>query len=78
MSLFPGSHGHVVLGAIGLAETFSYAALGVINKVILSEETENMFLLLFLTLAGCSLLALPTTAAVSSSDKYQQEENISK
>ena len=74
--MFPGSHGHVVLGAIGLSETFSYAALGVINKVILSEETNNMFLHLFLTLAGCSLLALPITAAVSSCDK--QRENISK
>ena len=68
----------MVLGAIGLAETFSYAALGVINKVIMSEETNNMFLTLFLTLAACSLLAIPTTAAVSSSDKYKQEENISK
>ena len=77
-SLFPGSHGHVVLGAIGLAETFSYAALGVINKVIMSQETNNMFLHLFLTLAACSLLALPATAAVSSSEKYKQKENVSK
>ena len=68
----------MVLGAIGLAETFSYAALGVINKVIMSEETNTMFLTLFLTLAACALLAIPTTAAVSRSDKYKQEENISK
>ena len=67
-----------MLGAIGLSESFSYAALGVINKVIMSEETNNMFLLLFLTLAGCSLLALPTTAAVSTCEKYKQKENISK
>ena len=65
LNLFPGSHGHVVLGAIGVSETFSYAALGVINLVVMSGETSNIFLTLFLTLASCSLLAVPITAAVS-------------
>ena len=50
----------------GLIEP-SLLALGVINVVIMSGETKEMFLTLFLTLAGCSLLAVPVTAAVSSS-----------
>ena len=75
LTLFPGSHGHVVLGAIGLSETFSYLALGVINLVIMSGETKEMFLTLFLTLAGCSLLTLPIAAAVSSSPTISQTDN---
>ena len=71
LSLFPGAHGHVVLGAIGLAETFSYAGLGVINLLIMSNETSQTFLVLFLTLAAFSLLAVPITAAVSDAKKTE-------
>ena len=56
LSLFPGSHGHVVLGAVCSAETVSFAVLGLLNKIVLAGDSSNMFLLLFLTLAGCSLL----------------------
>ena len=73
LNLFPGPHGHVVLGAIGLSETFSYAALGVINLLVMSDETSQMFLVLFLTLAGCSLLAVPITAAVSDVKKTETQ-----
>ena len=64
MSLFP-RHGHVVLGVNGLADTFSYIALGAINYTIMSGQNDQMFFLLFMTLSGCSLLAIPICAAVS-------------
>ena len=56
LSLFAGSHGHVALGAVSSAETLSFAVVGLLNKMVMTEETSNMFLLLFLTLAGFSLL----------------------
>ena len=31
--MFPGEHSYVVVGSIGLAESFTFATLGVINKV---------------------------------------------
>ena len=32
LALFPGSHGHVVLGAIGLSESFSYTGKASYNQ----------------------------------------------
>ena len=50
----------------GLAETFSYATLGVLNSLVMSNDSDPlMFLYLFLILAVCSLLALVVTASVS-------------
>ena len=50
----------------GLAETFSYAALGVLNSLVMSNDSDPlMFLYLFLILAVCSLFALVVTASVS-------------
>ena len=50
----------------GLAETFSYATLGVLNSLVMSNDSDPlMFLNLFLILAVCSLLALVVTASVS-------------
>ena len=63
--LFPGRYVSVVLGAIGLSETLSFAALGVINSLIFSDESTNTFLILFLTLSACSLISVPITAGVS-------------
>ena len=68
LSLFPGKFGSVTLGAIGLSETFSFFAFGVMNSLIFSADI-NTFLTLFLTLAGVSLLAVPTTALVSRTTK---------
>ena len=39
------------------------------NSVIFSADDINTFLTLFLTLAGVSLLAVPTTALVSRTSK---------
>jgi hypothetical protein len=47
LSLFPGKYGSVTLGAIGLTETFSFFALGVMNSLIFSAEDINTFLNLF-------------------------------
>ena len=33
LHLFPGEYSYVVVGSIGLAESFTFATLGVINKV---------------------------------------------
>ena len=53
----------------GLAETFSYATLGVLNSFVMSNDSDPlMFLYLFLILAVCSLLALVVTAGVSDPD----------
>ena len=69
LSLFPGKCGSVTLGAIGLSETFSFFAFGVMNSLIFSADDINHFLVLFLTLAGVSLVAVPTTALVSRTSK---------
>merc|ERR1719508_540311 len=55
ISLFKGVHSSVVVGAIGLSDTFAYGTLGIINKLIMSRDL-NMFLWFFLTLSACSFL----------------------
>ena len=43
--LFSGAHICVVLGCIGLAESFSYAALGVLNAVsVMSVDILSIYL----------------------------------
>ena len=76
LSLFPGKYGSVTLGAIGLTETFSFFALGVMNSLIFSAEDINTFLNLFPTLAVVSLVALakaflavPVTTVTVSQDQ---------
>ena len=76
LSLFPGKYGSVTLGAIGLTETFSFFALGVMNSLIISAEDINTFLNLFPTLAVVSLVALakaflavPVTTVTVSQDQ---------
>ena len=73
LKLFDSEHASVVVGSIGLSDSFSYAALGLINTFIISrEEDERMFLWFFLTLACCALLAVPVTLAVRSVPDTQQ------
>ena len=76
--LFPGRNVSVVLGAIGLAETLSFAALGVMNCLIFSDESSNTFLILFLTLATCSLISVPVTAGVSSTKNSLEQTEETK
>lgn len=64
--LFGGPNISVVLGCIGLAQSFSYGALGMLNQLIMSEDSnDGRFLIFFLTLGGFSLLSVPTTWFVS-------------
>ena len=35
LHIFPGEYSYVVVGSIGLAESFTFATLGVINKVFI-------------------------------------------
>jgi len=66
INLFPGVHSSVVVGTVGLSDSFSYAALGIINKLIMSKDDDpRMFLWFFMTLATCSFLAIIVTSFVS-------------
>ena len=40
--LFPGSFTYVVIGCVGLAESFAYGALAIINKVDTSLSLETL------------------------------------
>jgi len=56
----------VVVGTVGLADTFSYAFLWVVNSLIMSRDKDpNMFLWLFISLGFCSFLAIFVTFHVS-------------
>lgn len=67
--LFSGAHTSVVIGCVGLAESFSFGTLGILNTAIMSQESDSMFLVLFLTLAGFSLVSIPLTWFVADSKK---------
>ena len=74
---------------MGLAQSFSYGALGILNtvresppvtsrkkftplQVIMSDDSSPVrFLIFFLSLAGCSLLSVPTTWFVA--DKRRED-----
>ena len=59
----------------GLADTFSYAFLGIVNKFIMSrDEDPKMFLWLFISLAGCSFLAVFVTSMVSTEKTEKIDE----
>ena len=81
-----------MIGCVGLAESFSYGALGILNMVtniisvdvkvksvsqaIMADDSNpHMFLIFFLTLAGCSLLSLPVTWCVRESREKPGEDN---
>jgi len=67
ISLFKGAHSGVVVGTIGLSDSFSYAVVGILNKLIMSQDEDpQTFLWLFLTLASCSFLAIFVSSLVSS------------
>jgi len=69
LNLFKSTHNSVVVGTIGLADTFSYLALGFINRFIMSKEDDhNMFLWFFIILASFSFLGVIVTRRVSSND----------
>merc|ERR1712079_208634 len=58
--LFAGPHISVVIGCVGLAQSFSYGALGILNKLIMDDDSyDGRFLIFFLALAACSLLSVP-------------------
>ena len=74
--MFPASQTSVVLGCIGLAESLSFAALGVLNSVIMSDDCNpNMFLIFFMTLAACSLVSTPVTWFTSEECKDRDKED---
>merc|ERR1711977_438420 len=51
ISLFKSPLNSVVVGTIGLADTFSYLALGIINKFIIAKNDDHdMYLWFFITL----------------------------
>jgi len=76
ITLFKSVHNSVVVGTIGLADTFSYLALGIINKFILAkDEDHNMFLWFFITLASFSFLGIIITRKVSSDDVDEVKKN---
>jgi hypothetical protein len=63
----------------GLAESFSYAFLGIVNELILShEEHPKMFLWLFIALSFCSFLAIIVTKLVSSEQQHKTDEETQK
>jgi len=71
---FKSIHNSVVVGTIGLADTFSYLALGIINKVFMvQDDHHDMFLWFFITLASFSFLGVIITRLVSSADVIKVE-----
>ena len=76
--MFPGPNTYIVIGCVGLAESFSYGALGMLNAVIMSDDSDpNMFLIFFITLGVFSLVSVPTTWFVSDGDNVLKVEDIS-
>jgi len=72
---FKSIHNSVVVGTIGLADTFSYLALGIINKVFMVQDDHHeMFLWFFITLASFSFLGVIITRLVSSADVDKVED----
>ena len=68
--MFPGPNTYIVIGCIGLSESFSYGTLGILNAVIMSNDKDpNMFMIFFITLGVFSLLSIPTTWFVTDGDK---------
>ena len=68
--------GKMPLKCAGLADTLSYGALGILNSLVMSNDSDPfMFLYLFVVLAACSFLALVVTACVSSPETSKQEIN---
>ena len=60
---------------LGLADTFSYLALGIINKVFMVQDDHHeMFLWFFITLASFSFLGVIITRLVSSADVDKVED----
>ena len=75
--MFPGPNTYIVIGCIGLAESFSYGALGILNAVIMSDDSNpNMFLIFFITLGVFSLVSVPTTWFVSDGDNDHKVSNV--
>lgn len=73
--LFAGPHISVVIGCVGLAQSFSYGALGILNKLIMDDDSyDGRFLIFFLALAACSLLSVPTTWFVSNKKNVPDEK----
>merc|ERR1712013_103304 len=73
---FKSIHNSVVVGCIGLADTFSYLTLGIINKVLMVQDEDNdMFLWFFITLASFSFLAVIITRLVSSDGEVDKVED---
>lgn len=73
--LFGGPNISVVLGCVGLAQSLSYGALGILNELIISDDTnECRFLYFFLTLGGFSLISVPTTWFVSNKKNNSQND----
>lgn len=76
ISLFKNVNNSVVVGTIGLADSFSYLLLGIINKLIMSQDEDpNMYLWFFITLASCSFLGIFVTSFVSSEEPVAIENN---
>ena len=72
--MFPGPNTYIVIGCIGLSESFSYGTLGILNAVIMSNDKDpNMFLIFFITLGVFSLLSIPTTWFVTDEDKCNED-----
>ena len=66
----------VITNFPGLADTFSYLSLGIINKVLMvQDDDENMFLWFFITLACFSFLSVIITRLVSSDGEVDKVED---
>jgi len=77
IGLFRHPLNSVVVGTIGLADTFSYGALGILNSVVMSKDSDPlMFLYLFIVLASCSFLALIVTACVSDPQPEKDKQEM--
>jgi len=73
---FKSIHNSVVVGCIGLADTFSYLTLGIINKVLMvQDDDDDMFLWFFITLASFSFLGVIITRLVSSDGEVDKVED---
>jgi len=76
IGLFRSVHNGVVVGTIGLADSFSYAFLGLVNKFIMSNEDDPlMFLWLFVTLSVCSFVAIIVTSLVTPTERAKRKES---
>lgn len=78
INLFSGPHVSVVQGSVGLADTFGYFCVGIINSLVMSrDEDPKMFLWFFLVLATCSFLTVVVTAMVTN-EKLVKTNNETK